>query len=65
MAQLRGLLQHHGHQYYVLDAPEVPDAAYDQWFQELQALEAAPQSGSLFAIRTPGIRGLPETIFAG
>jgi len=41
MAQLRALLQHHGHQYYVLDAPEVPDAVYDQWFQELQALEAA------------------------
>ena len=31
----------------------------------VEALAAAPQSGSLFAIRTPGIRGLPETIFAG
>jgi DNA ligase (NAD+) len=41
MAQLRTLLQHHGYQYYVLDAPEVPDAVYDQYFQELQALEAA------------------------
>ena len=41
MAQLCDLLQHHAHQYYVLDAPEVPDAVYDQWFQELQALEAA------------------------
>ncbi len=41
MAQLCDVLQHHAHQYYVLDAPEVPDAVYDQWFQELQALEVA------------------------
>ncbi|MBC7380277.1 MAG: SMP-30/gluconolactonase/LRE family protein [Burkholderiaceae bacterium] len=29
------------------------------------ALDAAPQSGNLFAIRIPNVRGLPETIFAG
>jgi sugar lactone lactonase YvrE/DNA-binding IclR family transcriptional regulator len=29
-----------------------------------QALTAAPQSGSLFSIRIPGVRGLPETSFA-
>lgn len=29
------------------------------------ALAAAPQSGALFAIRVPGVRGLPETTFAG
>ena len=40
-AELRAQLNHHAHLYYVLDAPEVPDAAYDQLFQELQALEAA------------------------
>jgi DNA ligase (NAD+) len=40
-AELRRLLQHHAHCYYVLDAPEVPDAEYDRLFQELQALEAA------------------------
>jgi len=40
-AQLRQQLQHHGHCYYVLDAPEVPDAEYDRLFRELQALEAA------------------------
>ena len=39
MAQLRSLLQHHGHQYYVLVAPEVPDAASDQGCPELQALD--------------------------
>jgi sugar lactone lactonase YvrE/DNA-binding IclR family transcriptional regulator len=28
-------------------------------------LAAAPQSGALFAMEMPGVRGLPETIFAG
>ncbi|MBL8352383.1 MAG: NAD-dependent DNA ligase LigA [Burkholderiaceae bacterium] len=40
-AALRALLHHHAHRYYVLDAPELPDAEYDRLFQELQALEAA------------------------
>ena len=40
-AQLRTQLHHHGHQYYVLDAPVIPDAEYDRLFKELQALEAA------------------------
>ncbi len=29
------------------------------------ALEAAPLSGSLLAVQVPGVRGLPETLFAG
>jgi DNA ligase (NAD+) len=40
-AELRRLIQHHAHRYYVLDAPEIPDAEYDRLFQELQAIEAA------------------------
>jgi len=40
-ALLRELLHQHGHQYYVLDAPTLPDAEYDRLFQELQALESA------------------------
>ncbi|MCY4744359.1 NAD-dependent DNA ligase LigA [Pelomonas sp. UHG3] len=40
-AALRAQLNHHAHCYYVLDAPEVPDAEYDRLFAELQALEAA------------------------
>ena len=40
-AELRQQLHHHAHRYYVLDAPEVPDAEYDRLFRELQALEAA------------------------
>ncbi len=38
---LRSQLQHHGHRYYVLDEPEIPDAEYDRLFAELQALELA------------------------
>ena len=38
---LREQLNLHAHRYYVLDDPIVPDAEYDQLFQELQAIEAA------------------------
>ncbi|MFN8223496.1 MAG: NAD-dependent DNA ligase LigA [Gaiellales bacterium] len=39
-AELRRLLDHHAHRYYVLDDPEIPDSAYDALFDELVALEA-------------------------
>jgi len=64
MAQLCSLLQHHGHQYYVLDAPEVPDAVYDQWFQELQALEAAHPHWRTPDSPTQRIGGKPLDAFA-
>ncbi|WP_157272197.1 NAD-dependent DNA ligase LigA [Azohydromonas aeria] len=47
-AELRALLHHHAHRYYVLDAPEIPDAEYDRLFAELQALEEADPG-----LRTP------------
>ncbi len=40
-AWLRSELNRHGHAYYVLDNPSIPDAEYDKLFSELQALEAA------------------------
>ncbi|WP_310625545.1 NAD-dependent DNA ligase LigA [Limnohabitans sp.] len=40
-AALRAQLHHHGHLYYVLDAPTLPDAEYDRLFKALQALEVA------------------------
>jgi DNA ligase (NAD+) len=40
VASLRRSLEHHNYCYYVLDAPEVPDAEYDRLFRRLQALEA-------------------------
>ncbi len=39
-AELRDQLRHHEHLYYVLDAPEITDAAYDLLMRELKALEA-------------------------
>ena len=45
---LRELLHHHAHRYYVLDAPEIPDAEYDRLFRELQTLEQEHP-----ALRTP------------
>lgn len=47
-AELRRLLHYHAHRYYVLDAPEIPDAEYDRLFQELQAIE-----GEHPELRTP------------
>ncbi len=47
-AELRSLLQHHAHRYYVLDNPQISDAEYDRLFQELQVLEEAQPE-----LRTP------------
>jgi len=38
---LRLQLRHHAERYYVHDAPEISDAAYDTLYQELEAIEAA------------------------
>ncbi len=39
--ELRRLLEHHGHRYYVLDDPEIGDDAYDALIDELRAIETA------------------------
>jgi DNA ligase (NAD+) len=39
--ELKKLLQKASYEYYVLDAPTMPDAVYDQLYRELQELEAA------------------------
>jgi DNA ligase (NAD+) len=39
-AQLREQINYHNYRYYILDAPEVADAEYDQLMQELRAIEA-------------------------
>ena len=38
---LRDKIRHHDYQYYVLDAPELTDAAYDRLMNRLKELEAA------------------------
>jgi DNA ligase (NAD+) len=40
-AELRELLAHHAHRYYVLDDPEIGDDAYDALLDELRALESS------------------------
>ncbi|MDF1827536.1 MAG: NAD-dependent DNA ligase LigA [Legionellaceae bacterium] len=40
LEKLRTMIRTYDHEYYVLDAPTVPDVAYDRMFRELQALEA-------------------------
>ena len=39
VAELRQEINHHNHRYYVLDDPEVGDAAYDRLMNELRSLE--------------------------
>jgi DNA ligase (NAD+) len=39
-AELRRLLDHHNHRYYVLDDPEISDTEYDGLLNELRDLEA-------------------------
>jgi DNA ligase (NAD+) len=39
ITELRKLLQRASYEYYVLDAPTMPDAVYDQLYRELQDLE--------------------------
>jgi DNA ligase (NAD+) len=40
ISELRRLVRHHNHRYYVLDSPEIADAEYDALYDELVALEA-------------------------
>lgn len=39
--QLRDEINYHNYLYYVLDAPEIPDAEYDRLLRDLQQLETA------------------------
>jgi DNA ligase (NAD+) len=39
VAKLRDEIRHHEHRYYVLDDPEISDAAYDRLMKQLQAIE--------------------------
>ncbi|EHJ46688.1 DNA ligase [Solidesulfovibrio carbinoliphilus subsp. oakridgensis] len=41
LAALRDLIHFHNHRYYVLDDPQIEDAAYDALYRELVTLEAA------------------------
>lgn len=59
---LRALLAEYNYQYYVLDAPTVPDSEYDRVFQQLLQLEEAyPQ---YFSVNSPTQRVGGEAIKA-
>ncbi len=58
--ELRAKLEHHSYRYYVLDAPELSDADFDQLLRELRALEEKhPDSADAgLADATGGRRGV-------
>lgn len=64
IARLRELLEHHNYRYYVLDAPEVPDAEYDRLFSELQALEDQYPEAASADSPTRRVGGTPQSAFA-
>jgi DNA ligase (NAD+) len=64
MLALHAQLHHYAHQYYVLDAPQVPDAEYDRLFQELQAIEAAHPEWVTPDSPTQRVGGKPLDAFA-
>ena len=57
---LRQQLDRWAHQYYVQDAPEVPDAEYDRVFRDLQALEAQFPEWVTPASPTQRVGGAPR-----
>jgi DNA ligase (NAD+) len=64
MVELRAQLHQHAHQYYVLDAPSIPDVEYDKLFQELQSLEAANPQWATPDSPTQRVGGKPLDQFA-
>ncbi len=61
--QLRAEIERHNRQYYVLDAPLIPDAEYDRLFRELQALEAAHPELASAASPTQRVGAAPQAEF--
>ena len=61
---LRREIRGHEHRYYVLDAPTLPDAAYDALLAELKALEAAHPELVSPDSPTQRVGGTPSDLFA-
>jgi DNA ligase (NAD+) len=61
--KLREKLRHHEYRYYVLDEPEISDAAYDKLMERLKELEAAHPD--LITLDSPTVRvgGTPREGF--
>ena len=63
-AQLREQLDAYAHQYYVLDAPDVPDAEYDRLFRQLQELEQCHPALITNTSPTQRVGATPSSAFA-
>jgi DNA ligase (NAD+) len=63
IAELRDKIRNHDHKYYVLDDPEISDAAYDRLMNRLKELEAA--NPKLVTADSPSARvgGVPRQGF--
>lgn len=64
LESLKQAIHEHNHRYYVLDAPEVPDAEYDRLMVELQQLEAAHPEWVTMDSPTQRVGAPPLTVFA-
>ncbi|MEN9724143.1 MAG: hypothetical protein RJB38_2129 [Pseudomonadota bacterium] len=62
--ELTRQIAHHDHCYYVLDRPEISDAAYDRLFRQLQELEQAYPQFCLAHSPTQRVGGRPLDEFA-
>ena len=63
-AALRAEIEHHAYRYYALDAPEIPDAAYDALVRELEGIEAEHPSLVTPDSPTQRIGTAPSAAFA-
>jgi DNA ligase (NAD+) len=62
--ELRALLRHHAHRYYVLDDPEISDGSYDVLLRELSELEAASPELVTADSPTQRVGGAVSDLFA-
>ena len=62
-AALRAEIARHDYRYYVLDAPEVPDAEYDRLMRELRALERDHPELTSPDSPTQRVAGAPSAAF--
>ena len=64
VAELRATIARHAAAYYERDAPEIPDADYDQLLRELRDLEEAHQELVTDASPTQRVGGAPNVAFS-
>lgn len=64
MVELIRRLTRYEHEYYVLDAPSVPDSEYDRLLQQLRALEASHPELVELSSPTQRVGGSPSSVFA-